>query len=171
MNALAKNAYVAYQKNDVQNLRPVEIVSRLYITLLTRLHTVQDSIADGNVAEKAKAMSLSFAILSELHASLDLDQGGEIATNLNDLYGHLFSELTLVNLYNDTERLAGAIKTIEPLSEAWLELAATATGGGGAVASIDQEESVGQVSGVNMHRGKNAYSVNEENKISVSAVL
>ncbi|MDH3393060.1 MAG: flagellar export chaperone FliS [Desulfobulbaceae bacterium] len=167
MNALAKNAYVAYRKNDVQNLRPVEIVSRLYSTLLSRLHSVQDSIADGRVADKANAMSSSFAILSELHASLDLDQGGEIAANLNDLYGHLFSELTLVNLHNDTERLAGAIKTIEPLSEAWAELADTG--------AVNRTPVAGQGQSLEQEGGKSESPelspLPRETNISLNAVL
>ena len=168
MNALAKNAYAAYRKNDVQNLRPVEIVSRLYSTLLSRLHTVGASIDSGNMAEKGDAMSLSFAILSELHASLDLEQGGEIAANLNDLYGYLFSELTMVNLHNDKDRLGKAIETIEPLAEAWAELAQK--GVNLAVAEDADETQISDEADDAKGASGRAYLASEAN-VSLSAVL
>ena len=165
MNALAQNGYAAYRKKDVEILRPVEIVSRLYSTLLLRLRAADTALDEGNVAEKGEALGLAFAILSELHASLDMEQGGEIAASLNDLYGFLFGELTFVNLQNDKERLAGAIKAVVPLAEAWAELAST----GGQPAAVDQEDSAMQEQ---PEGGSLAQSpLGEKIGISLSAVL
>ena len=124
MNAIARNAYVAYQKNDVENLQPLELTGRMYQALLQWLHSGGEAIESGNVARKGESLLRAVEIISELQAWLDMEQGGEIAANLNDLYGYLLGELTAVNLRNDGERLARAIKVVEPLAEAWKELAA-----------------------------------------------
>lgn len=138
-SAIAQNAYAAYRKTEVETLRPVEIVSRLFSTMLLKLRSAHVAIEEGDVAVKGEALSMAFAILGELHSSLDMEQGGEIAANLNDLYGHLFTELTFVNLHSDPERLAGAIKTIAPLVEAWTELASSNTKGPAEVVEESEE--------------------------------
>ena len=73
--------------------------------------------------KKAEHLSRALAIVLELQNSLDMEQGGEIAVNLNDLYGFLVSDLMAANLKNDTRKIEEALKVVEPLLEAWTEIA------------------------------------------------
>jgi len=123
MNACARNAYAAYQKNELESLSTAEIVVKLYEKLRVKLCSACEDIEAGRLASKAEAMSLAVAILTELQASLDLEQGGEIAANLNDLYGYLISELVVANMKNDTQKIRSSLKVVEPLLEAWIEIA------------------------------------------------
>ena len=123
MNAYAKNARAAYVKKDLENLSREEIVVKLYQTLRMRMQAAIEEINDGNVGKKAEHLSRALAIVLELQASLDMEQGGEIAVNLNDLYGYLVSDLVTANLKNDTQKIVEALKVVEPLLEAWTEIA------------------------------------------------
>lgn len=123
MNAYAKNARAAYVKNDLENLSREEIVVKLYEALRIRLQAAIEEINDGNIAKKAEHLSRALAIVLELQASLDMEQGGEIAANLNDLYDYLISDLLMANLKNDTHKIEEALKVVEPLLEAWTEIA------------------------------------------------
>ena len=123
MNAYAKNARAAYVKNDLENLSREEIVVKLYEALRIRLQAAIEEINDGNIAKKAEHLSRALAIVLELQASLDMEQGGEIAANLNDLYDYLVSDLLMANLKNDTQKIEEALKVVEPLLEAWTEIA------------------------------------------------
>lgn len=123
MNAYAKNARAAYVKNDLENLSREEIVVKLYHALRIRLQAAIEEINDGNIAKKAEHLSRALAIVLELQASLDMEQGGEIAVNLSDLYGYLVSDLVAANLKNDTQKIVEALKVVEPLLEAWTEIA------------------------------------------------
>ena len=123
MNAYAKNARAAYVKNDLENLSREEIVVKLYQTLRIRLQAAIEEINDGNIAKKAEHLSRALAIVLELQASLDMKQGGEIAVSLSDLYGYLISDLVTANLKNDTQKIEEALKVVEPLLEAWTEIA------------------------------------------------
>lgn len=123
MNVYARNARAAYVKNDLENLRREEIVVKLYEALRIRLQAAIEEINSGNVAKKAEHLSRALAIVLELQTSLDMEQGGEIAVNLNDLYGYLVSDLITANLHNDTQKIAEALKVVEPLLEAWTEIA------------------------------------------------
>lgn len=123
MNAYAKNARAAYVKKDLENLSREEIVAKLYEALRIRMRAAIEEINDGNVGKKAEHLSRALAIVLELQASLDMEQGGEIAVNLNDLYGYLVSDLMMANLKNDIQKIEDGLKVVEPLLEAWTEIA------------------------------------------------
>lgn len=124
MNAPARNAYAAYRKNEVAGLSPVEIVCRLYRKLHSKLQATREAIQEGKIAAKGESLSRALAIIAELQASLNLEEGGEIAANLNDLYTFLTMELSVVVLKSDLGKLAKAITIVETLVEAWEEIAA-----------------------------------------------
>jgi flagellar protein FliS len=123
MNAYTKNARAAYVKKDLENLSREEIVVKLYEALRIRLQAAIEEINDGNIAKKAEHLSRGLAIVLELQTSLDMEQGGEIAVNLNSLYNYLVSDLVAANLKNDTQKIVEALKVVEPLLEAWTEIA------------------------------------------------
>jgi len=123
MNAYARKASAAYVKHDLENLSRGEIVVKLYQALRTRLQAAIEEINDGHVGKKAEHLSRALAIVTELQASLDLEQGGEIAVNLNDLYGYLVADIITANMKNDTQKIADALRVVEPLIEAWTEIA------------------------------------------------
>lgn len=123
MNAYAKNARAAYMQNDLKSLSREEIVVKLYQALRVRLRAAIEEIGEGNIGKKAEHLSRGLAIVIELQASLDMEQGGEIAVNLNDLYGYLISDIIAANLKSDVEKIENALKVVEPLLEAWTEIA------------------------------------------------
>jgi flagellar protein FliS len=123
MNAYAKNARAAYVKNNLENLSQEAIVVKLYESLHVRLQAAIEELNDGNIAKKAEHLSRALAIVLELQASLDMEQGGEIAVNLNDLYSYLVSDLVTANMKNDKRKIEEALKVVAPLLEAWTEIA------------------------------------------------
>lgn len=119
-----KAACGMYQKNEVVNLTPVQIVARLFQKLDLSLRMGRDALMAGEVGCPGEQLGLSLAIVGELQGALNHDEGGEIAANLDDLYSYLFKEITHANIAKDEARLDNAINTVKPLVEAWVELAA-----------------------------------------------
>lgn len=62
-------------------------------------------------------------LVGELSASLNMEEGGGIANNLQRLYEYIQFELTQANLKNELGRLVGPIRCMSLLREAWQELA------------------------------------------------
>lgn len=118
-----RKARFAYEQNEVLNLSPVQITERLYKALGKSLRISKDGLLEGNPARKGENIGKAVSILGELRASLDLEQGGEIASNLSGLYAYLINELTTANLKNEVTRIDRAIKVVDPLIAAWSELA------------------------------------------------
>ncbi len=119
-----QKACSAYKQNELKNLDPAEIVARLYQALGSSLVTARDAIVGGDTKVQGENVSRSLAIITELHSALNMEEGGEISANLNDLYFYLTTEITQGNIENDPGMLDNAIRTVEPLIEAWVTLAA-----------------------------------------------
>jgi flagellar protein FliS len=61
-------------------------------------------------------------ILNELNNSLDLDQGGDLATTLRGLYGYMNSQLNLSNRRKSPEGIHDTIKRLSVLRDAWRDM-------------------------------------------------
>lgn len=119
-----QKACSAYKQNELKSLDPAEIVARLYQALGLSIVTARDAIGGGDRKVQGEQVSRALAIITELHAALNMEEGGEISANLNDLYFYLTSEITQGNIKNDPGMMDNAIRTVEPLTEAWVTLAA-----------------------------------------------
>lgn len=119
-----QKACSAYKQNELKNLDPAEIVARLYQALAASLVTARQAMESGDKRVQGEQVSRALAIITELHAALNMEEGGEISVNLNDLYFYLTSEITQGNIKSDPAMLTNAIRTVEPLAEAWVTLAA-----------------------------------------------
>jgi len=122
MNVYAKCAFDAYKKNEIMTLSSVGIISRLYSALLSTLEEARTAMMEGTTATKGKAIVKAIAILGELQASLNMEEGGEIALNLFNLYDYMIWELTKANLKNDVTKVEKAISLVQPLLDAWTQL-------------------------------------------------
>ncbi|MBU1638968.1 MAG: flagellar export chaperone FliS [Proteobacteria bacterium] len=119
-----KKACSAYKQNEFNNLDPAEIVARLYQALGSSLIKARNAIGTEDRKVQGENVSRALAIITELHSALNMEEGGEISANLNDLYFYLTSEITRGNIGNDSGMMDNAIRTVEPLTEAWVTLAA-----------------------------------------------
>lgn len=112
-----------YQQTDLTSLTPVQIVARLYEALENDLHLAQKALLDSERNIMGEKLSHALAIIGELQTALDFKSGGEIAENLHSLYNFVISAISKANLTGGEESLNSAINTIQPLAEAWSELA------------------------------------------------
>ena len=82
---------------------------------IARLH-----LQAGHIAEKGQAITKAINIVSQgLRASLDLEQGGEIAVQLDQLYDYVVRLLLRANLNNDDAALNTAAELLENVAAAW----------------------------------------------------
>ena len=79
----------------------------------------------GRIEQIGKAVVKTQAIISELTASLDFEEGGDIAKNLFSLYVWFNRELLEANIKQDAGRLVTVRNLLEGLRGAWQEIAAT----------------------------------------------
>lgn len=100
------------------------LIGMLYDGLLGAIARARGALRDGDVEGRARAIGQAVAIVGEgLRASLNLAEGGALATNLDSLYGYLELRLTQANLRSDDSVLDECARLVRPLQDAWRQIA------------------------------------------------
>jgi len=100
----------------------VQLIQMLYDGLAESLATARGHIENGNIEDKSKALSRAGRIVVGLQGALDFERGGELAHNLNDLYGYLTRRMLYVNAFNDLKALEEVASLVRDISSAWQAL-------------------------------------------------
>lgn len=112
---------------DVHGASPHRLVAMLFDGFNEAVSQAQGALASGNIELKGRAISRAVRIVDEgLKAALDLNAGGELATNLRDLYAYVTLRLTQANVRNDANALDECKRLLAPLQQAWNEIDPTA---------------------------------------------
>ena len=84
-------------------------------------------IHDAELACRCRSVSRAVRIVDDgLLDALDMAAGGQLAANLGLLYGYVSQRLTLANLRNDEAMLQECADLVQPLRDAWSQIAAQA---------------------------------------------
>lgn len=89
--------------HESQDVSPHKLISLLMDGAIERIEQAKDSIASDNEADRLVLFGKITAIVNGLKGSLDFTTGGEIAKNLDTLYGYIL--LLLKNADNNVKRL------------------------------------------------------------------
>jgi flagellar secretion chaperone FliS len=109
-------------KAAVYGASPVGLVVLLYEGAIKAINQAGYAIESQRYDEKSRLVSKTIDIIDGLRESLDLQQGSEAASNLNDLYIYMKQRLSIANLKNDLEILAEVRRLLETILPAWQEL-------------------------------------------------
>jgi flagellar protein FliS len=105
---------------------PHKLIVMLMDGAIERIRAAQSSIQRGDIAEKAQLIQRAVAIIGELHASLDVSAGGQIAANLSALYDYMTRTLLKATVDNKTEMLEEVARLLHDLRGAWVAIPAAA---------------------------------------------
>lgn len=115
------NAYAAVSvESGVLAADPHKLIAMLYQGALLAIANAKNSILRKDIAAKGKAISHAMLIIDEgLKASLDKNVGGELAQNLDALYGYMCTRLLSANINNDVTALDEVSRLLDELKGAW----------------------------------------------------
>jgi len=118
--AYAQNAYTDTMVTTAAN--PLDLIIQLYDGAITRLSKATFCIKKGDTAQKTQYITRTIAIIEELLASLNMEEGGEVATNLQGLYVYMLQQLTIANANDDIGRIKQIEELLKELRSAWKEI-------------------------------------------------
>lgn len=99
---------------------PHKLIVMLFEGAITAINNGMTHMKAGQFEEKGRAITKAILIVDEgMRASLDKKAGGEIAVNLDALYGYIIQCLLRANLRNDQAQLEEAHKLLSDLKSAW----------------------------------------------------
>ena len=108
-----------YQETAVTTQTKGKLIVMLYDGAIKFLKLAIKEIEAGNAEEKGKYISRAIDIIFELNIVLDMDAGGEIATDLRNLYSFMGRHLTEANTKQDIGKIEDVIKLLEELNQSW----------------------------------------------------
>jgi flagellar protein FliS len=100
----------------------VELIQMLFDGLVDSLSAARGHIEHRNIEEKNKALTRASRIVVGLQAALDLEKGGDLAANLNELYSYIIRRILHINIHNDLEVLGEVRSLISEVREAWRQV-------------------------------------------------
>lgn len=121
--AKLQNAVQHYNRvgvaSGVEDANPHRLVQMLMDGALEKLATAKGCMERGDIAKKGAHISWAVSIIEGLRASLDLNAGGELAQNLDDLYEYMTRRLTHANIDNNTDMIDEVISLMRSIKSAW----------------------------------------------------
>ena len=124
MTKTSRHAISAYVQTGIESGVPEadahRLVEMLFEGALTALADARIKLTAGDIAGRGQAISKAISIVDEgLRGSLDLAQGGELASRLEALYQYICSILLQANLKGVPKPLVEASTLLAGLRDAW----------------------------------------------------
>jgi flagellar secretion chaperone FliS len=119
--ALKSYAKVQY-RSDVEIASPHRLIDMLYQGALERITQAKGAMQFGHIAIKGKKINSAISIVGGLRESLDTDQGGDLAHNLDNLYVYIQQILARAHSANDVQLLDEASALLSDLQSAWKQI-------------------------------------------------
>ncbi len=124
MNPLmAGNPYAQYQQAQFETASPERLLIMLYDGAIRFANSARLALEEGKHARVHSELIRVQDILTELMATLNMVDGGEIARNLFDLYEFLNRQVVLANVQKNPVLIEETVSILKDLREAWAEAA------------------------------------------------
>lgn len=118
-----------YSNMDLQSrtekASPHQLVQMLVDGALVRTRAAIGHMERNETEQKAELIGKTINILDGLRGSLDMDKGGEISANLDDLYVYMSKQLLQANIDNQPEHLYEVCSLLEDIQAAWNSIKST----------------------------------------------
>ena len=124
---VSTRAASAYKRVNVEtgvdSATPHQLVVMLFDALQQYLLAARGAMERGEVVLKCQKMGAAIRVVEEgLRSALNMDQGGEIAKNLDAVYEYCTQRLTMANLKNDQSGITEVMEVIAPIASGWKQM-------------------------------------------------
>jgi flagellar protein FliS len=117
-----RSAAAAYTHVEVTSRSPMELVVMLYDGGIAALTQARDALARRDFVGKRSSLTKAISIISHLQSTLNMEEGREIAQQLDHLYDYILDRITTSNLTGATEPLDQSIRLLCTVRDAWVQI-------------------------------------------------
>lgn len=119
-----------YQKVSIESgvdaANPVELIVMLYDGAILSCNSAIPHVKTNDFKQKGHFIYKAIRIIqSGLKMSLNYDEGGKIAINLDALYTYMTKQLVKANIENVEEPINEVVQLLKELRSAWLAISKT----------------------------------------------
>ena len=112
----------AYKKASVNTLDQNKLIIMLYDGAIKNANFAVQYMESGKIEKVHDSLIKTKNIVTELLATLNMEQGGEIAKNLKSLSSYMFSQLIEANMEKKSEPVLTVIDLLKELRGAWVQI-------------------------------------------------
>lgn len=120
------NALKQYKSVDlratVETASPHKLIAMLFDGALGALARAKGAIERSSIQERTTHLNKASEILVTLKGSLDLEKGGEVATNLDALYDYMLRTVMQANRDNNIDKVQEVMDLISDVRQGWSEM-------------------------------------------------
>lgn len=111
--------YANANVDNVVDASPHQLISIILKHVLSNIAIASGAISRNEIENKGKAITKAIALVGELQDSLDMEKGGDISTNLFDLYDYIIRCLLTANVENNIDKLNEVRTLVTEIKESW----------------------------------------------------
>ena len=126
-----------YTQRTVQTATPGQLVVMLYDGMIRFFTQARAAMESGDVQTMNERVGRGLAIVTELRCSLNLEAGGQIASNLDALYDFAFRRIVDGQIQHEASIIGEVVSVLDPIRDAWTTAVC------GAAAPVTELRSVG----------------------------
>jgi flagellar protein FliS len=119
------DASFAYRRTDGHSAGPVRRVIMLYEQLIKDLQRALAAMERKDIAARTNELDHALRVVGHLQTTLNLEQGSEVARNLDRYYYALRASLLQAQIRVSPEMLRKQIASVLELREAWVQVERT----------------------------------------------
>jgi flagellar secretion chaperone FliS len=117
----------AYRRVNAETRSPLELVVMLYDGAIRFVGDAQQAADRNDIAGRTRAVARALAIVTELQNTLRLEDGGDVARELDRLYTYMTTRLVDSNIKKDRKALDEVHRLLSTVREGWAQVG-SATG-------------------------------------------
>lgn len=110
-----------YLKMQIETASQPQLLVMLFDAAVKKLHISKKAISDKDIEKAHTELTKVQKIFTELMVALDVDKGGEVATNLLRIYDYVYHQLVRANIKQDITLIDETLPIAESLRDGWTE--------------------------------------------------
>ncbi|MGB4045989.1 MAG: flagellar export chaperone FliS [Halanaerobiales bacterium] len=118
---MSVNPYQKYKTAQYSTASPEQLLLMLYDGAIKFARQARKDMEEKNIEAANNKLKRAEDIISELMVSLNMEEGGEIARNLYNLYDYMNRRLIQANIRKDPALVDEVINLLSSLKESWEE--------------------------------------------------
>ncbi|MDD9195571.1 flagellar export chaperone FliS [Aliivibrio sp. S3MY1] len=118
----------AYKKVSIDSqlsaASPHKVIQMLMAGAIERLIQGKAAMQQGNTAVKGERLGKALDIVISLRTCLSMDDGGDIASNLDSLYDFMIRQISQANQNNESQPIDDVVDMLREIKSAWDQIPA-----------------------------------------------
>ena len=118
---MSSTGHQAYQASAIETASPEQLTLMCYDGALKFMRRALRACEQQDLARLSEWTGRAQAVINELNVTLNMEAGGEIASNLRDIYLFVNRHLAQGVMRRDTAPILESMGLIESLRDSWAE--------------------------------------------------